>query len=144
MAPSHTETAYTFCIQKLYKMHTTGIYKMYTECMQNVYHILTNFWIHFGNKIKRTMPAKFCFVKMRDTFCIQTYCIHLVCINSDLQKMCIINIMYTICIQNSYIMYIEIIVCRMNPLFQHILTHLLCTSLLFIANNWAKDLKIAG
>ena len=49
-------------------------------------------------------------------------------ISSDLQKVYIIKIMYTICIQNSYRIYIQIIVCKMDPLFQHILTHLLCTS----------------
>ena len=55
-----------------------------------------------------------------------TFCIHFACINSDLLKAYIINIMYTICIQNSYKMYIQII--RMDSLFPHILTHLLCTS----------------
>ena len=72
------------------------------------------------------MPAKLCihtkfciqtFVKIWDTFCIQTFCIHFVYINSDLLKAYIINIMYTICIQNSYEMYIQIIICRMDPLF---------------------------
>ena len=55
------------------------------------------------------------FVEMWDTFCIQ-----FVYINSDLQKVYIIKIMYTICIQNSYRMYIQIIVCKMDPTFQHI------------------------
>ena len=30
---SHMETVYTFCIQKLYKMHTTDFYKVYTKCI---------------------------------------------------------------------------------------------------------------
>ena len=150
---------------------------MYTKCMQDVYHILTNFCIHFVYKIKRTMLAKFCiqsvykklskcskhfvhihfayiwkqmFVEIQDTFCIQTFCIHFVyilhtkciqkfvemwytfCIhfvyiNFDLQKAYIIIIMYRICRQNLYKMYIQITVCRMDLLFQHILIHLLCT-----------------
>ena len=41
-------------------MYTTDIYKMYTRCIQNVSHILTNFCIHFVYKIKRIMAAKFC------------------------------------------------------------------------------------
>ena len=50
------KTVYTFCMQKLYKMYTKCIQNVY---MQNAYHILTNFCIHFVYKIKRTMPAKF-------------------------------------------------------------------------------------
>ena len=42
------------------------------------------------------------FVEMWDTFCIQTFCIHFVYLSSDLQNVYIINIMYTIYIQNSY------------------------------------------
>ena len=59
-ASFHTKTVYIFCIQKLYKIYTTDVYKMYTKCIQNVYHISTNFCIHFVYKIKRTMAAKFC------------------------------------------------------------------------------------
>ena len=33
---------------------------MYTKCIQNITHILTNLCIHFVYKIKRTMAAKFC------------------------------------------------------------------------------------
>ena len=62
-------------------------------------------------------------VKMWDTFCI-----HFVYISSDLQKVYILKTMFTIWIQNSYRMYIQIIVCEMDPPFQDILTHLLCTS----------------
>ena len=117
---SHMETVYTFCIQKLYKMYTTDVYKMY------IYHISTSFRIHFVYKIKRTISAKFfkqnvykslskCemhfvykhFVFILYTFCIENvykslskYGIHFVYINSDLQKVYIINIMYTICIHN--------------------------------------------
>lgn len=49
---------------------------------------------------------------MRDTFCIQTYyfvAIHfdgIVTSYFDQQKAYIINIMYTVCMQNSYRMYI--------------------------------------
>ena len=30
---SHTETVYTFCMRKLYKMYKTDLYKMYAECI---------------------------------------------------------------------------------------------------------------
>ena len=72
---------------------------------------------------------------MWDTFCIQTFCIHFSYISSDLQKVYIINIMYKIGMQDSYRMYIQIIACRMDVLFQHILTRLLNTSKLIIANH---------
>ena len=108
----------------------------YTECIQNIYHISTNICIPFVYKIKRNMPAKFCiqkytkciqkFVEMWYTFCTQTFCTHFVYINSELQKVYLINIMYTICIQNSYRMYIQIIVCRMVLLFQHIVRLICC------------------
>ena len=54
-------------------------------------------------------------------------------INFDLQ-VSIIQVMYTICIQNSYRMYIQIIVCKMDPSFQNILTSIFCAlpSLLII------------
>ena len=90
--------------------------------IQNVYHILTSFCIYFVYKIKRTMSAKFCvqnvykslskcgkhfaykhFVyKMYTKVCQiwDTFCIHFVYINFDLQKVYIINIIYTICIHN--------------------------------------------
>ena len=56
---------------------------------------------------------------MWDTFCMQTFWIHFVYINSDLQKVYILKIMNTICIQNSYRMYIKIIACKMDLTFQH-------------------------
>ena len=30
---TRTETVYTFCIQKLYEMYTTDVYRMYTKCI---------------------------------------------------------------------------------------------------------------
>ena len=65
---------------------------------------------------------------MSDTLFIETVSIYFVYINSDLQKVYIIKIMHAICIQNSYRIYIQIIVCNMDPTFQNILTRLLCTS----------------
>ena len=38
-------------------MYTTDVY-MYAKCIQNVSHILTNFCVHFIQKIKRTTAAK--------------------------------------------------------------------------------------
>ena len=55
---------------------------------------------------------------------LYTFCIH----QFDLKKVYIIKIMYSICIQNSYRMCVQIIGCKMDPTFQHILTRLLCTS----------------
>ena len=77
------KTVYTFCMQKLYKMYTKCIQNV---CMQNAYHILTNFCIHFVYKIKRTMPAKFfiqnvyksllkCGIYFH-TYILYTFCIH--------------------------------------------------------------------
>ena len=40
------------------------------------------------------------FVEMWDTFCMQTFCIHFVYIISDLQKVYIVDIMYTICVHD--------------------------------------------
>ena len=40
-------------------MCTTDVYKMHTKYIQNVYPISTNLCIHFVNRIKRTMAAKF-------------------------------------------------------------------------------------
>ena len=47
---SYTEIMYTFCIQKLYKIYTTDVYKMYAKFIQNV------------------IPR---FDKLFDTFCIE-------------------------------------------------------------------------
>ena len=128
------------CIHFVYKNCTRSIQLMYIKCIQNVY------------KIKKTTPPKFCiqnvykslskcgihfvykhFVQILYTkvcrnmeYILYTnilyiFCIHFVYISSDLLKADIINIMYTK-------MYIQIIVCRMDLLFQHIFNHLLCTS----------------
>ena len=115
-----------FCIRNVYKcLSKCGVhfvykhfaYILYTKVCQNMGYILyTNilYTLCIQNVYK--------FVKMRNSFCI-----HFVYISSDLLKAYNIN-MYTICIQNPYKMHIQIIVCRMDPLFQHILTHLLCIS----------------
>ena len=73
-------------------------YKIYTKVCRNVEYIL--------------------YTNILYTFC------------TNLQEVLIYTtkIMYTICIQNSYRMYIQIIACKMDLTFQHILTHLLCTS----------------
>ena len=91
---------YNWCIQNVYNIYVYHIFDI------NVYHILASFCIHFVNKIKRTMSAKFCvqnvykslskcrihfvykhfvyitkciqkFVEIWDTFCMQTFCIYL-------------------------------------------------------------------
>ena len=40
LGSTHTEIVYTFCIQKLYKMYTADIYKMYTKFWQTFLYIL--------------------------------------------------------------------------------------------------------
>ena len=83
---------------------------------------------------------------MTAKFCIQNICkrlskcgIHFACKHFVyilytlillLQKVYITKTVYTICIQNSYRMYIQIIVCKIDPTFQHILNRLLYTSYL--------------
>ena len=107
---------------------------MYTKCIQNVYHVSTNFCIHFVYNIKRTMVTNFVY-KMYTKVCrnveyiLHTNILHIFCIHQfDLQKVYIIKIMYTIWIQNLDRIYVQIIACKMDPTFKHILTHLLCTS----------------
>ena len=143
---THGNCVYTFYTQKLYKMYTTDVYKMYAKCTYTTFHqtfvymlytkskelCQLNFVYKMFPKICRNVEYILCtffytfciqkFVEMWDAFCIQTlciqtFCIHFVYINSDVQKVCLVNIMYTICIQISYRMYIQIIVCRMGPLF---------------------------
>ena len=128
------------CIHFVYKNCTRFIQLMH---IQKVYCISANFCMHFAYKIYTKVCWNvgcilytkilytFCiekFVKMWDTFCIQILCIHFAYINSDVQKVYITTTMYTICIQNLHRMYMQVIVCRTDCLFQHILTHLLCTS----------------
>ena len=90
----------TFCIQKicmyfvckslskcgLHLVNKHFVYIWYKFDIQNVCKSLLKCWIHFV---------------------IQTFCIPFVYINSNLQKVCIINIMCTICMQNSYRMHIK-------------------------------------
>ena len=79
---------------------------MYTRCIQNVSHILTNFCIHFVYKIKRIMAAKFCKqIVYKGLLKCGIHFVYIVYISSDLQKVYIIRTMCTICIQNSYKMY---------------------------------------
>ena len=60
MICTHTEIMYVFGIQKLCKMYTINLYKMYAIYIQNnVSHISTNFFIHYVYNTKRTMIAKF-------------------------------------------------------------------------------------
>ena len=78
---SHTETVYTFCRQKLYKMYTL----MYTKCIEDVYHISTNFCKYFLYNIKRTTTAT--------EFCIQN--VYKLCQNA--RYIFHTNILYTFC-----------------------------------------------
>ena len=133
---THTETVYIFCIQKLYKIYTTDVHKIIQNvykikkptppkfCIQNVYKSLSKCGIHFVYKhFVQILYTKVCrnMEYILYTNILYIFCIHFVYISSDLLKADIINIMYTK-------MYIQIIVCRMDLLFQHIFTHLLCTS----------------
>ena len=63
---------------KLYELWQLNfVYKVYTKVCQSVEYILCTFWVHF------------------------------VYINSDLQKVYIINTVYTMCIQNLCKMYVN-------------------------------------
>ena len=86
---------------------------MYTKCIQNVYHISTSFCTQFVNKIKRTMPAKFCIQNVYKT--LSKCGIHFV-------DKHFLYILYTsiLIYKTSYRMYIQITVCGMDPIFQHI------------------------
>ena len=94
------------------------------QCIQNVYKSLFKYEIHFVYKHFVYILYTFCVqnvykcVEIWNTFYIQTFYIHFVYINSDLLKAYMINIMYTIYMQNSYKIYMQIIVCRMDPLFR--------------------------
>ena len=78
------------------------MYRKYTQ--KCIPHFDKKFRILFVNKIY----IKFCrnvgYILYTDIL----YSLHFVYINSDLQKMYIIKIMYTICIQNSCRMFIQI------------------------------------
>ena len=37
------ETVFTFCIQKMYKMYATNVYKMYTKCTPHFDKLLYTF-----------------------------------------------------------------------------------------------------
>ena len=112
---------YIKCIQNVYKIKKTTPPKF---CIQNVYKSLSKCGIHFVYKhFVQILYTKVCrnMEYILYTNILYIFCIHFVYISSDLLKADIINIMYTK-------MYIQIIVCRMDLLFQHIFTHLLCTS----------------
>ena len=102
----------------MYKIYTADLYKMYTKCIP---HFDKTFEYILYTKLNEPWELNFVqkLVKMWDAFWI-----HFVYINSDLQKMYIIKVMYAIYVQNSYRMHWQIVVCKINPTFQHILTHL--------------------
>ena len=55
----HQNSVY-ICMQNCTRCIQHYVYKIYTRCIQNAFHISTNFGIHFVYKIKRTMIAKLC------------------------------------------------------------------------------------
>ena len=92
---------------------------MYKKCIQNihrnVYHILTNFCIRFVSKTYTKFGRNVGYILYTDIF----YSLYFVYINSDLQKLYIIKIMYTDCIQNSCRRFIQINVCKMEEIRIH-------------------------
>ena len=113
------------CIHFAYKNCTRRTQLMYTKCIQHVFHISTNSCIHFTyiqkNYVKRTMAAILytkCiqkFVEMWDAFHIHfTYTLY-----TSILIYKSVKIMYTICIQNSYRICIQIIAYKMDLTFQH-------------------------
>ena len=113
------QDVYSWCIYKKYiAFRQTFVCILYTKSIQKFVQMWDAFYIQ-----------RFCIqksVEIWDTFCMETFCIHFAYINSDVQKVYITSIMYTTCIQNLHRMYRQVIVCRTDCLFQHILTHLLC------------------
>ena len=79
---------------------------------RNVYHILTNFCILFVNKMYTKFGRNVGYILYTDIL----YSLHFVYINSDLQKMYIIKIMYTISIQNSCRRFMQVNVCKMEQI----------------------------
>ena len=85
-------------------------------CIQSLYKSLSKCGIHFVYKHFLNILYTKCiqkFVEIWDTFCIQTFCIHFVYINSDLQKVYIMNIIY---IQFVYKIHTE---CHTNNCMQN-------------------------
>ena len=116
----------TRCNQLMYTKNIQNLYKMYTTFQQTFAYILytklkeqwqLNFVYKIYTKICRNV-GYFLYTNILCPYCILFY----------IQKVHIIKIMSTVCIQNSCRICIQIIVCKMDPTFQDILIRLLCTS----------------
>ena len=79
------------------------------------------------------------FIDMWNSCCIQTFRIYFVYINSDLQKVYIINIMYTMCMQNSCKIYLTNKYIQNRSLISTYLTCLLCA---FLSQSLLQTIKI--
>ena len=87
---------------------------MFTKCIQDIYKMYPTFRKTFvyilHTKLKELWQLKFVYRIYKKAcrnvgYFLDTFCIHFVHMNSDLGKVYIIRIMYTICIQNTYKMY---------------------------------------
>ena len=68
---------------------------MYTKCIPHIDKFFYTFSMQNRKNYARYARTNFVYkmwVKMWGTFCIQTFCIHFVYLNSDLQKVYITNI----------------------------------------------------
>ena len=100
------------------------VYKMYTKVFRNGIHSVCKHSVYILYTFCIQNLEKF--VDMWNTCCIQTFRIYFVYINSDLQKVYIINIMYTMCMQNSYRIYLTNNYIQNRSLISTCLTCLLC------------------
>ena len=125
------------CIHFAYKNCTRCLQLVYTKCIHDVYKLYPTFQQTFAyilyTKLKELLQLNFVYkmcikVCQKVGYIFYTFCIHFLYTHSDLQKLHIIKIVYTICIQNLDRMYLKINVCKMDPMFQHILTLLICIS----------------
>ena len=80
---------------------------MYTKCIQNITHILTNFCMHFVYKTKRTMAAKFCIQNVYKSLSkCGMHFIYILCTSILIYKKCTST---NLCIQFVYKIHTECI-----------------------------------
>ena len=136
----HREIVCTFCIQKL---DATDVYKsLYTKvecnwCIQNVYNMYTTFQQTFVYILYTKLEEPWqlnsvykVYVKVCwnvgyifYTYLLYTFCIHWFWSTKSVHHKNYVYNLYTKFMQNVY----KNNLCKMDPTFQYILNHLLCT-----------------
>ena len=131
---------YTKIVQDAYDWYIQNVYGMYAKCIPHFNKLLDTFWKqnlkNYASLILFCQNARYILY----TNMLYAFGMHQFWPRENVHHKHYVYNLYTKFKHNVY----RNNCVQMNPLFQHILTHLLCTSLLFIANNWAKALKIAG